>query len=937
MKLVVIGNDGGNNQMGAELPDWNHLPTNIVGGPAMYYRWWMRIMPGFSWGNSTAKTKSSRIIGGTYPRVLTGYVQADGFNIGECDDVGSSQPGGGCVDPGPTISYNMRAKNDGLWHEYIVKLKPNTATTTADAQFQVWIDGTSIGALNNWILHNKSGNQWNEAWAGWMLYPYFQLNGTASDGGTIYVDDFSTDDAYNSTISGSTYTVTPSAGAGGTISPNTAQTVSSGSTTAFTVTPNSGYTASVGGTCGGSLAGTTYTTSAITANCTVSATFADTQAPTTPTDLDADSPSTSSVLFRWQPSTDNVAVTEYRIQACSGFGCTNFAQIGTSATTSYTHSGLTPSSTPTIYRYRVVAYDAAGNPSGTPTSIYFNARPTIPAFPGAEGAGATAMGGRGGTIYRVTSLSGGTEAGTLRECVNAGGPRTCVFAVAGNIELSGGGGVEVASPYLTIAGQTAPGDGITLSGKGSTANVLSVRTHNVIVRGIRARKGYNASTPGQAGDASNALSVAAVVGPVGPVIFDHVSNSWAQDETVSDWALSARPPKNITHSWCMIYEPLLAHPVNFLTGAQSSAVADSMTGLDLHHSVLANSSHRNPMIKNREFRMVNNAIYNWGDWAAGVYGTGQVDVIGNKFKAGPLYMTESTKAYEIHSEPTGNSTTATTGTQSLYVVGNIGPHNADPLADNWGMTRLVDLEANAGVELGPLSASYRRFSPLAALPWPITASPVDQAEAAVLAGAGASRRLDCAGNWVPMRDSADARIVSEYNAGTGIIPTTEADVGGYPTLAAGTACTDTDGDGMPDTWENANGLNAASAADGPTIHASGYSNLERYLAGNDDLIAPVLSGFGPASPLAAGTASTTLALTTDEAATCRYSSSAGAEYIAMTAFSTTGGTAHSASVATAKGRTDWYYLRCQDASGNLSAQAVHRLSVSDSPKRRGSR
>ncbi len=651
------------------------------------------------------------------------------------------------------------------------------------------------------------------------------------------------------------YTVTPSAGANGTISPNTAQTVNSGSTTAFTVTPSGGYTALVGGTCGGNLAGTTYTTNAVTANCTVTATFADTTAPTTPTDLDARSNSTSTVDLSWQPSTDAVGVTSYRVDYCSGFNCSSWATLGTSATNSYTHTGITPAANPTIYRYRVYALDAANNLSGAATSIYFNAVPTIPAFPGAEGGGATSKGGRGGTVYHVTSLDGGTGAGTLRACaVVATGPRTCVFDVAGNIELSSH--INVSSPYLTIAGETAPGGGITVSGKNSTAVSFTARTHNIIVRGIRFRKGYNAGTPSQDGDSANVAGVSATSGPIGPIIFDHISASWGQDENVEVWSDVARAPKNVTYQWSMIYEPLFAHPVNLLTGASSSAVADNMTDIDLHHSILANSSHRNPMIKTRSFRVVNSLVYNWSDWALAVHGTGQVDIIGNKFKTGPLYLTESAKAYEIEATPIGNSTTATTGTTSLYVSGNVGPHNSDPLADNWVMTRLIDLELNGSAELGPLSESYRRLTPLPALPFPITAQDVASAETAVLAGAGASRRLDCAGNWISNRDSADARIVAEYTAGNvGIVPINEDAVGGYPTLAAGTACTDVDGDGMPDIWETANGLNPASAADGPILHASGYSNLERYLAGSTRTVTPSAGPNGSISPNTAQTVS----------------------------------------------------------------------------------
>ena len=768
-----------------------------------------------------------------------------------------------------------------------------------------------------------------------------QVNvGELTGGSTAYlyvVDASGTANAsgYSVTIGsgGTTYTVTPSAGANGSISPNTAQTINSGSATQFTVTPNSGYSANVGGTCGGSLAGTTYTTNAITADCTVSATFADTEIPTTPADLDAYSPSASQIVFRWQPSTDNAAVTEYRVQTCAGYGCTNFSQIGTSATTSYTLSGITPSANPTIYRYRVIAADAAGNVSGNPTSVYFNATPTIPAFPGAEGGGATSKGGRGGTVYHVTNLLGDTSAGSLRACaVVATGPRTCVFDVSGNIELSSH--INVSSPYLTIAGHTAPGGGITVSGKNSTAVSFTARTHNIIVRGIRFRKGYNAGTPSQDGDSANVAGVSATSGPIGPIIFDHISASWGQDENAEVWSDVARAPKNITYQWSMIYEPLLAHPVNLLTGASSSAVADNMTDLDLHHSILANSSHRNPMIKTRSFRVVNSLVYNWSDWALAVHGTGQVDIIGNKFKTGPLYLTESAKAYEIEATPIGNSTTATTGTTSIYVTGNVGPHNLDPLADNWVMTRLIDLEINGSAELGPLSESYRRLTPLPALPFPITAQDVASAETAVLAGAGASRRLDCAGNWVSNRDSADTRVVAEYTAGNaGIVPINEDAVGGYPTLAAGTACTDTDGDGMPDTWETANGLNASSASDGPTLHASGYSNLEMYLAGPSSETTPVLSNLLPTSNLARTATSATLQATTDQIATCRYALGSGIPYAGMTLFSNTASTTHSSSVSVVAGGVYQYCVRCMGTS-LVSDESCTRFAVDPNPKKR---
>jgi len=211
MKLSVIGNDSGNQQMGVDLIQMNpDYPFNLVGGLAVYYRWWMKIMPGFSWGNGTAKTKASRVISGV--QGYTGYLMDNGFLIGECDSGGCTLNNGlsNGGDSSLIINYDFRSHADGVWHEYIVRIKPNTsATCTApsncDAQFQAWVDGFSVGQYNGYKLHNIAGDGMTEAWGGWMVSPYFQLNATASDGGTIYLDDFSTDDSWNSLIPASPF------------------------------------------------------------------------------------------------------------------------------------------------------------------------------------------------------------------------------------------------------------------------------------------------------------------------------------------------------------------------------------------------------------------------------------------------------------------------------------------------------------------------------------------------------------------------------------------------------------------------------------------------------------------------------------------------------------------------------------------------------------
>lgn len=227
LRYTVIGNDAGNQQMGAEV-GLNTLPFNYIGGPALYYRWRMRIEPGFSWGGGTAKVKSSRtavgpVVDGTPTggQGYTGYVMSDGFLIGECDGAGCTVPGGGFnTDSNHLIPFDFRAVADGVWREYIVKVKSNSAVGVSDGEFEAWVNGVSVGSANGFILRNINPStdppSHVEGWGGWMTMPYFQLNGTAQDGGTIYATDFSVDDVYTTGVSYMPFpseSATPSLGA----------------------------------------------------------------------------------------------------------------------------------------------------------------------------------------------------------------------------------------------------------------------------------------------------------------------------------------------------------------------------------------------------------------------------------------------------------------------------------------------------------------------------------------------------------------------------------------------------------------------------------------------------------------------------------------------------------------------------------------------------
>jgi hypothetical protein len=262
-----------------------------------------------------------------------------------------------------------------------------------------------------------------------------------------------------------------------------------------------------------------------------------------------------------------------------------------------------------------------------------------------------------------------------------------------------------------------------------------------------------------------------------------------------------------------------------MVGAGSRAWADAMVDVDYHHNFLSNSGHRNPLAKNKRFRWINNVHYNWYLYAVQLGGGIQADVVGNAFKRGPL----GGGSKEIQAFPSGNATTSN-GSPSIYAAANRGPSNLTATADNW-TTMVAQVSGENGSQIGTLSTSYRRATSLAPAGIPIVPEPVASLDTTLIPFVGASRRLDCDGAWVPNRDATDARLINEYLTGTGPSVRPSREPGGFPVLAAGTPCADSDGDGMPNAWETAQGLNPSDASDGRRVNADGYSNLERYLNG----------------------------------------------------------------------------------------------------------
>lgn len=456
-----------------------------------------------------------------------------------------------------------------------------------------------------------------------------------------------------------------------------------------------------------------------------------------------------------------------------------------------------------------------------------------PAFPGAEGGGALSVGGRGGVLCEVTNLND-SGPGSFRACVTMQGPRTVIFRTGGTIELKSG--IEIRNPYLTIAGQTAPGGGIQISGKnivgwegdlckGITPLVFWSGAHDVIMRHVRIRKGLHDPV------CKGGPNVLQFGGNVHDIIVDHVSLYWAHDQILGMWSWGTGP-RSITVQNSIMAEPLKGHAVSTLIGGANPDARMTMTNIDLVGNIIANATHRNPAFGARSGRFINNIVYNWSRGGGPLINNGaHYDVIGNLFSGGP--MPKSSSQFHIVSwpyRPTASwwSDRYMKADPSIYVLGNRGSMHPDPEVDNWQMVK--EREGSHGALVGPLSEDYRRFSPLEPAGVPITVRHVEEVEDHVLPRVGASKGLDCAGNWVERRDAQDTRLIDWYLTNRGFLVADEDEVGGFPTLAQGLACADTSGDGIPDEWLVRHGLDPLVAI-GPDIHSSGYSYLELYLNG----------------------------------------------------------------------------------------------------------
>jgi hypothetical protein len=409
-----------------------------------------------------------------------------------------------------------------------------------------------------------------------------------------------------------------------------------------------------------------------------------------------------------------------------------------------------------------------------------------PAFPGAEGFGARTPGGRGGRVIAVTNLDD-SGPGSFREACASKGPRIVVFRVAGIIDLEKP--VVITEPFCTIAGQSAPGDGICLR-----RSEFKVATHDVVVRFLRSR-------PGDIG--GKEVDAMGVNNGGRDVVFDHASANWSVDECLSPSGDVA----NVTVQWSIIGESL-NKSVHGKGAHGYGSLVRATGGVSLHHNLWIHNTARNPRLGDNygrppfpTFDVRNNVIYNWGGIASGMTGDDlSANYVNNYLRPGP----DSSDRPPIVLTDTAHV--------RYYAAGNVVEGRPQYARDPASMFR-------------PAEAGGKKLFTLAAEPFPVPAVTTTSAEAAldaVLAGAGAV---------CPVRDAVDARLVRDARTRGGHIINSQKDVGGWPEYRTAAAPKDTDGDGVPDEWEAAHGLNPKDPTDGSATGPDGYSNIERYLNG----------------------------------------------------------------------------------------------------------
>lgn len=466
----------------------------------------------------------------------------------------------------------------------------------------------------------------------------------------------------------------------------------------------------------------------------------------------------------------------------------------------------------------------------------------LPAFPGAEGFGRYVTGGRGGAVYHVTNLNDDNSEGSLRWALSQKGTKTIVFDVSGTIHLESA--LSIPS-NTTIAGQTAPGDGVCVADY-----PCSIKGSNVIVRFMRFRLGNtHVTVDGADGwDGFGGFDQQ-------DLLIDHCSVSWSIDE-----CLSVLGNKNTTVQWCLVAQSLVNS--GHTKGSHGYGGNWGGSGASFHHNLIAHHTSRTPRLGPRpttqldeRMDMRNNVIYNFG--GNGCYG-GEgmtVNIVNNYYKPGPGSPTNY-KGKRIAGVGIRTSSYVTSYPDyapalhlwgNYYVTGNVNSKYSDVTNDNWtyGMYNQIISSDNDNLYTSVTKDTIRMSEPMDFVC--VTTHDAKTAYEKVLQYAGASLSRD----WVDTLMVYDTRYGKASHTGSGLSSGfinsqndnkpagAGSDWSAWPELKTATCPTDTDQDGMPDEWETANGLNPNDAADRNTKSAEGYTMLEVYM---NSLVADIMEG-----------------------------------------------------------------------------------------------
>lgn len=536
--------------------------------------------------------------------------------------------------------------------------------------------------------------------------------------------------------------------------------------------------------------------------------------PAAPSALIASAIAEKSAQLSWKDNASNESGFELLRSGVKvtdlGVNSTSYALVGLIGSTSYSYTlkafilkkGRRTYSAPVTVTFKTLAPPPpAPVPAPVPAPAPTPAPAPAPvsglrAFPTAEGFGARSVGGRAGKLFIVSSLAD-AGAGTLRECVEASGARTCVFSVSGTILLDSA--LAIKNSNITIAGQTSPG-GIQLRNRNNLRSPILIDANDVIIRHLRVRPGPSVQTS----DLVDAITISSADRPAQRIMIDHVSMSWATDELVQ----TGPSASDVTVQWSMVYEGLSRS--THVSGEHSKGPFLKGNRTTLHMNYVANNTRRMPNISSasaaHQIDLVNNVFYNAREAFGEFYdehGKININLVGNLFQMGPESFANLTGAYAAFDYANSGKFGF-----ALYLKDNLDPNRRG-------------LAGEAEALVLPLTSRVYQVAQPVGQGLTATAYPAKQASLDVMAFAGAT---------LPVRDAQDLRVVREFFNCQGSIIDDPAEVGGWPSMLAVNAAVDSDRDGMSDSWEDKRGLNKASAADmNLDDDKDGYTNLEEYI------------------------------------------------------------------------------------------------------------